>query len=240
MATHQDRVQEHYDHTLASDLLLINAQHNEPRQLGKKKREWDGSSPFHVNRPLRKPKGSVTETPDIKPHTHKNIPKIQELHINCYVESAKDNVNNAIAALVQLQQITGQKPKPIYSKTNVIHWRVRAGYQMGAKTVLKGRALSQFLSTLSEIVLPRVRDFKGVTNKSGDNFGNIHFGLTPADVRYFPEIEANQDLWPRTYGFHMNFVTTAQTDAEAKTLLSAYGIPFTGSEKGVKPENVEY
>lgn len=239
-STYQDRVAEYYSNSVQSDLLLINAQHGESRQPGYKRREWDGSSPFHLNRSLRKPKGSDAETPDIKPHSAANVPKIEAIHINCYVEQAKDNVNHAISALVQLQQITGVKPKPIYSKTNVLHWRVRAGYQMGASVVLKGRPMHQFIATLTEVVFPRIRMFKGVSNKSGDTLGDIQFGLRPDDVKFFPEIEQNQDNWSKTYGFHVNVVTSAQTDAEARTLLSAYGIPFYGSEKGVKPENVEY
>lgn len=238
--THQDRVAEYYQNTVQSDLLLLNTQHGESRQPGKKRREWDGSSPFHLNRSLRKPKGSDAETPDTKPHDAHNIPMIEAVHINCYVESAKDNVNHAISALVQLQQITGVKARPIYSKTNVLHWRVRAGYQMGAQVVLKGRPMHQFLSTLTEMVFPRIREFKGVSNKSGDTMGNVQFGLRPDDVKLFPEIEQNQDNWTKTYGFHVNVVTSAQTDSEARTLMSAYGIPFHGSEKGVKPENVEY
>jgi large subunit ribosomal protein L5 len=240
VATHQDRVAEYYDNSVQSDLLLINAQHGESRQPGKKRREWDGSSPFHINRSLRKPKGSAAETPDIKPHNAHNVPKIEAIHINCYVEQAKDNVNHAISALVQLQQITGVKPKPIYSKTNVLHWRVRAGYQMGAQVTLKGRSMHQFLATLTEVVFPRIREFKGVSNKSGDTLGNIQFGLKPDEVKFFPEIDQNQDNWAKTYGFHVNVVTSAQTDSEARTLLSAYGIPFHGSEKGVKTENLEY
>ncbi|KAH3684065.1 hypothetical protein WICPIJ_004967 [Wickerhamomyces pijperi] len=239
-STYQDRVEEHYHNTIASDLLLINAQEGEFTQFGKKRREWDGSSPYHLNRSLRKPQGSEAETLDIKPHTASNIPKIEAIHINCYVESAKDNANHALNSLVQIQQITGVKPKPIFAKTNVIHWRVRAGFQMGARVTLKGRPMNQFLSTLTDIVLPRIREYKGISNKSGDRTGNIQFGLTPDDIRYFPEIESNQDLWPKTYGMHFNVVTSAQTDAEARTLLSAYGLPFHGSEKGTKPENIEY
>ncbi|CDR46663.1 CYFA0S25e00540g1_1 [Cyberlindnera fabianii] len=240
VATHQDRVAEYYENTIKSDLLLINAQNTEMTQLGNKRRQWDGSSPFHINRSLRKPSGSAAETPNVKPHTVENIPQIEAVHINCYVEQAKDNANHAISALVQLQQITGVKAAPIYSKTNVLHWRVRAGYQMGARVTLKGRPMHQFLTTLTEVVLPRIREYKGISNRSGDNTGNIQFGLRPEDVKFFPEIDANQDLWPRTYGFHVNVVTSAQTDSEARTLLSAFGLPFHGSERGVKPENIEY
>jgi large subunit ribosomal protein L5 len=93
---------------------------------------------------------------------------------------------------------------------------------------------------LTEIVLPRIREYKGISNNSGDKGGNVQFGLTPNDVRFFPEIEANQDLWPKVFGMHINVVTSAQTDFEARTLLSSYGFAFTGTERNIKPEHAEY
>lgn len=229
--THQDRVAEHYTNSIQPELLLINFKHNEKRKEGLKRREWDGTSPNHPSRGLRKPKGSVVETTDIKVHTPKNIPKIESLVINCYARESRENSNHAISAALQLQQITNVKPKPLYSKTDVVNWKVRKGWHMGAKVELKGRQLSQFISTLTEVVFPRIREFKGFSVKGGDKNGNITFGLTPHDVIFFPEIDANQDNWTKTYGMHITLKTSAQTDAEARTLLSAYGIPFYGLEK---------
>ena len=96
---------------------------------------------------------------------------------------------------------------------------------MGAKVVLTGYEMSQFLSTLTEIVLPRIREYKGV-KPNGDRFGGISFGMTSSDVRFFPEIDANQDLWPKTFGMHVNINTTAQNTAQAVTLLSGLQFPF--------------
>lgn len=223
----QDRVEEYYLNSLQSDLLLINYKHEAETETGLKKRKWDVSkSPYHVNRPLRKPQGPEGQRPDIHPIIWNNIPFIKNVILNCYVSDSRDNELLAINASLQLQQITGCKPSIIYSKSNVPNWKIRAGRQMGAKIELTGLPMHQFLSTLSQIVLPRIRQYRGIKSTSGDTLGNISFGLTASDVKFFPEIDANQDLWPRTFGFHITINTTAQTDDRARTLISAFQLPF--------------
>lgn len=231
VTTHQDRVREYYLNTLQSDMLLINYNHNAVVKEGLKNREWDGSSPYHINRPLRNPKGVKTQLPNVNPIMWYNIPEVTSIVINCYVREAKENQLLPITALLQLQQITGCKPKALFSKTDVPAWKVRKGTQMGALVELKGRPMSQFLSTLTEIVLPRIREYKGISNKSGNRFGGLSFGLTSEDVRFFPEINTNPELWPVTFGMHINVNTSAQTDAQARTLISGLGFPFHGVEK---------
>lgn len=225
--THPDRLQGHYQNTLQSDLLLINYNHNAKTEKGTKKRIWDVTkSPYHVNRPLRKPKGLGGQQPDVHPILWNNIPSIESVTLNCYVAEARDNELYAISASLQLQQITGCKPSIIYSKSNVPNWKIRSGRQMGAKVRLTGLPMHQFLATLSEIVLPRIRKYKGIKPTSGDSLGNISLGLTANDVKFFPEIDANQDLWPKTFGFHITINTTAGTDDRARTLISAFQLPF--------------
>ncbi|CAR25878.1 hypothetical protein ZYGR_0A04510 [Zygosaccharomyces rouxii] len=231
VTTHQDRVHEHYLNTLKSDMLLINYAHNAQTKAGLKKRSWDGSSPYHINRPLRKPQGSTSQLPDLHPVKWHNIPEVTSVVLNCYVREAKENKLLAISAALQLQQITGCKPHPIFSKSDVPSWKLRRGNQMGAKIELKGRPMSQFLSTLTEIVMPRIREYKGISNKSGNGLGSLSFGLTSEDVKFFPEIDSNQDLWPKTFGMHININTSAQTDVQARTLVSGFQIPFHGVEK---------
>ncbi|AOA64509.1 54S ribosomal protein L7, mitochondrial [Komagataella phaffii CBS 7435] len=229
--THQDRVQEYYENTLKPDLLLINYVHGQKTVPGNKRRQWDLTSPYHINRPPRVPRGERVPTPDIKPRTYKNIPGLTKITLSCFVKEAKLNSSLAIPATLQLQQITGVKPTPIYAKTNVPTWKLRPGMKMGAKVALEGREMSQFLSTLTELVLPRIREFKGISNRSGDRFGTISFGLEPESIKFFPEIEANQDLWPRTFGIDVQFHTSSQVDMDARILLSGLGIPFTGTER---------
>ncbi|CCE62347.1 hypothetical protein TPHA_0C01920 [Tetrapisispora phaffii CBS 4417] len=230
VAVCQDRGQEHYLNTLQSDLLLMTYSHGKKKIEGLKRRPWDGTSPYHLNRRTKNPKGSKSQLPDVNPIDWKNIPNIESVVLNCYVSQAKENPLLAISASLQLQQITGVKPIPLYSRTDVPSWKVRKGNHMGAKVELKGRPMTQFLLTLSEIVLPRIREYKGISNTSGNKFGSISFGLTPSDVRFFPEIDSNQDLWPVSFGMHININTSAQTDAQARTLISGFQIPFNGSK----------
>lgn len=170
-------------------------------------------------------------TPAIKKRSYKNIPFLEKITITSWVKEAKDDLTLAIAASLQLQQITGVKPTPIYAKTNVPTWKLRPGMHMGAKVELKGREQSQFISTLTELVLPKMREFKGISNRSGDRFGSIAFGMDGSDVRFFPEIEANPDLWPKTFGIDISFTTSAQVDMDARVLLSGLGLPFVGFER---------
>lgn len=224
--THQDRLQEHYLNTIQSDILLINYQHNAEATMGLKNREWDGSSPYQINRPLKKPRGSKAQLPDIHPIKWNNIPGLTSITLNCYVRDARENEMLTISAALQLQQITGCKPKIVYSKSDVPTWKIRKGHAMGAKVTISGYEMSQFLLTLSEIVLPRIREYKGINMSSGDRFGGIAFGLNEEEVKFFPEIDSNQDLWPKTFGMHININTSAQTDQQARTLISSLQIPF--------------
>lgn len=229
--TQQDRVLDHYYNTLESDLLLIQYRHDQIDVEGNKRRKWDMSSPYHLNRPLRKPRGQIVPSPTIKTRTWKNIPRLENITINCFVKEAKIKPELAIAATLQLQQITGCIPSPVYAKANVPTWKLRPGMRMGARVSLSGSDASQFLTTLTEIVLPRIREFRGISNRSGDRYGNIAFGLRPEDIKVFPEIENNQDSWPKTFGMDITLHTSAQTDADARILLSGLGFPFTGGER---------
>lgn len=232
MAVAADRVSDHHTSTVESDMLLITYFHRgAERKSGQKFREWDGTSPYHYNRGPKPPRGSVVETPDVHRTTHKNLPQITGISLNSFVKEGRENSDAVIPAILQLQQITGVKPDAVYSKTNVPTWRLRKGVLIGAKVSIKGRPMNQFLSTLAEIVLPRSKTFTGISNAAGDRYGNITFGLTANDVRYFPEIEGNQELWPRTFGMDVTLHTTAQVDPHARTLLSAYGFIFEGKEK---------
>ncbi|CEP62031.1 mitochondrial 54S ribosomal protein uL5m LALA0_S04e06172g [Lachancea lanzarotensis] len=231
VSTHQDRLNDHFNTTVQPDLLLINYSHKAETKIGVKNREWDYSSPYHLNRQPRKPKGSAVQLPDMKPIKWHNIPALESVVLNCYVRESRENQLLPISAALQLQQITGSKAQPVYARTDVPSWKVRRGTHMGAKVELKGRRMTQFLSTLTEIVLPRIREYKGISNKSGNRFGGLSFGLTAEDVKFFPEIESNQDLWPKTFGMHININSSAQDDVQARTLVSGFGFPFYGPEK---------
>ncbi|CAN6671075.1 large ribosomal subunit protein uL5m [Trichomonascus vanleenenianus] len=231
LAVAPDRVRDHHYNTVQQDLLLINYRHNETDKPGVKQRPWDGSSPFHINRPLRPPRGRAKASKDIKVRDWTNVPEITAITLNLFATKAKESADVNIPAKLQLQQITGMKPKTIYTRTNVPTWGIRPGMPIGCKITLKGRPMTQFLSTLTEIVLPRSKTWKGISNHAGDGTGNINFGISAEDARLFPELEGNLELWPQTFGFDVIVHTTAQVDPEARTLLSAYGFLFQNDKE---------
>ena len=222
----QDRVEEHYYNTLQQDLMLSYYEHGEDTVKGNKRRSWGTSSPYAIYRGMRRPKGAGRPSKDIFPVTWKNIPELKSIVINAYNNAALEESWLNISTRLQIAQITNVKPKQTYNKSNVLSWKVREGKPCGCKVELSGRDMTQFLTTLVELVLPRIRTFRGIKNTSGDNNGNITFGLNDEDVKYFPEVENFQELFPNLTGFNITFKTNARTDERARLLLSSFGIPF--------------
>ncbi|CAK7897617.1 54S ribosomal protein L7, mitochondrial [[Candida] anglica] len=223
---YQDRVTDYYHNTLQSDLLLHYYEHDASVVKGNKTRDWGTDSPYALYRRHRNPKGLTRATRDIKPITSKNIPELVGISINVYNKDALEDAWVNISARLQIAQITNVKPKITYNKSNVLSWKVREGKECGCKVELTGRDMTRFLTTLTELVLPRIRTFQGIKTTSGDKSGNISFGMTPEEVKLFPEIENFQELFPNLFGFHVTFKTTAGTDERARTLLTSLGLPF--------------
>lgn len=222
----QDRFQEHYQNTVQSDLMLALYEHDAEVIPGNKKRSWGTDSPYKLYRGLKKQKGLGRPSRDIHPIRSSNIPEITSISINAYNQAALEENWINISNRLQIAQITNVKPKQTRNKSNVLQWKVREGKICGCKAELTGRDMTQFITTLVELVLPRIRTFEGISNTSGDSSGNISFGLEPEDVKFFPEIENFQELYPNLFGFNITLKTTARTDEQARTLLSALGFPF--------------
>ena len=125
-------------------------------------------------------------------------------------------------AVSELTQIAGQKPQVTQAKKSIANFKVREGMNVGAKVTLRGERMEQFMDKLVNIALPRVRDFRGVSGKAFDGRGNYALGIR--EQLLFPEIE--YDKVEKIRGMEMIFVTTAQTDEEAKELLRLLGMPF--------------
>lgn len=222
----QDRLAEHYKNTLQSDLMLHFFDHANETIPGSKKRKWAADSPYALYRAMKKPQGTPRATRDIKPVTPRNIPELTGIAINLYSKEALEHTWLNISARVFIAQITNVKPKKLKSKSNILQWKVRQGKPCGCKVELTGSEMSRFFTTLTELVLPRIRTFQGVKLTSGDGGGNITFGLDPEHVKFFPEVENFQELHPNLFGFHITFKTSARTDEAARTLLSSMGVPF--------------
>ena len=150
------------------------------------------------------------------------IPRLEKIIINMGLGDCKDNAKALEVAVSELTQIAGQKPLVTKAKKSVANFKLRQGMNVGAKVTLRGERMYEFTDKLVSIVLPRVRDFRGVSAKAFDGRGNYALGVREQLI--FPEIE--YDKVEKIRGMEMIFVTTAKTDEEAKELLRLLGMPF--------------
>ena len=150
------------------------------------------------------------------------IPRLEKIVINMGLGDCKDNAKALETAVAELTEIAGQKPQVTQAKKSIANFKVREGMNVGAKVTLRGARMEEFMDKLVNIALPRVRDFRGVSTKAFDGRGNYALGIR--EQLLFPEIE--YDKVEKIRGMEMIFVTTAQTDEEAKELLRLLGMPF--------------
>jgi large subunit ribosomal protein L5 len=150
------------------------------------------------------------------------VPRLHKIVVNMGVGDATQNAKVMDPAVAELGQITGQKPVVTKAKKSIAAFKVREGMPIGAMVTLRGDHMYEFLDRLINLVLPRVRDFRGVSTKSFDGRGNYTLGLR--DQLIFPEIDyAKVD---KLKGMNVTIVTTAKSDNEARALLRSFGMPF--------------
>jgi len=150
------------------------------------------------------------------------IPRLEKIVINMGLGDCKDNAKALELAVEELTTIAGQKPLVTKAKKSIANFKLRSGMNVGAKVTLRGERMYEFADKLVSIVLPRVRDFRGVSTKAFDGRGNYSLGVREQLI--FPEIE--YDKVEKIRGMEMIFVTTAKTDEEARELLRLLGMPF--------------
>lgn len=150
------------------------------------------------------------------------IPKIEKIVVNCVTKDAVSNSKVVDAIIADLSAITGQKPVIARAKSSIASFKVREGMPLGASVTLRGEKMYEFLDRLISISLPRVRDFRGISNKGFDGRGNYNLGLKEQII--FPEI--NYDKVDKIRGMGISIVTTAQNNEEGKELLTLIGVPF--------------
>ena len=150
------------------------------------------------------------------------IPKLDKVVINVGAGDAKENSKVIDAIIADLTQISGQKAVPTFAKKSVANFKLRQGMKIGAKVTLRGDKMYEFMDRLFNFSLPRVRDFKGINPNAFDGRGNYALGLKEQLI--FPEIE--YDKVDKIRGMDICFVTTANTDEEARELLKLMGAPF--------------
>ncbi|KAI9677454.1 MAG: hypothetical protein M1817_006408 [Caeruleum heppii] len=228
------RLQQTYESTIAPDLLTLTYAHRPPGTVTPPKsprlRTWDDSSPYHAGRPLRGPRGGSVLRLLRRPITFRNIPRLEKVTVHTMVSDALRDSGHLHAAGLIVQSITGRRVTSCKSKHNVLQWGLRSDKYVSVKAEIRGEDMYHFLSRCIDVVLPRIKDWKGVKGSSGDGSGNITFGLTRDAVAQFPEVEVNYDMYPPKMipGCHVTVHTSATNDRDARLLLGAIGIPFYG------------
>lgn len=150
------------------------------------------------------------------------VPKLEKIVVNMGVGDAVSNSKALDAAVEELASITGQKPLITKAKKSIAGFKLREGMPIGAKVTLRGERMYEFLDKLVSVSLPRVRDFRGISKKAFDGRGNYTLGVKEQLI--FPEID--YDKVDKVRGMDVVIVTTANTDEEARELLTQMGMPF--------------
>ena len=160
-------------------------------------------------------------------HSVMQAPKLEKICVNRGVNGAVADKKIVDVAVEELTQITGQKAVPTMSKKDISNFKLRKGMPIGARVTLRGEKMYEFLDRLVSVALPRVRDFKGISDKAFDGRGNYTLGVTEQII--FPEIDI--DKVSKITGMDITFVTTAANNEEAYELLKELGMPFKNIKK---------
>src|SRR3954469_10635320 len=169
-----------------------------------------------------------------KLHGYKNphqVPKVEKVVVNTSVGSQSDVKQALEDAKAELALITGQRPVETRAKKSIANFKLRKDQAIGAKVTLRGERMYEFLERLIKMALPRIRDFRGISPRAFDGHGNYTLGVK--DQSIFPEVEL--DKIKRNLGFDITIVTSTNSDAEAKSLLTELGVPFTDKAKKAQP-----
>jgi large subunit ribosomal protein L5 len=164
----------------------------------------------------------------IKKYSYKNVmqvPALSKVVVNMGVGEAIQNPKSLEAAVNDMTTITGQRPVVTKARKSIAAFKLRAGMKIGCRVTLRGNRMYDFVDKLVNVVLPRVRDFRGVTPRAFDGRGNYTLGLREQVI--FPEID--YDKIDKVRGMDITVVTTAKTDEEARDLLRLVGMPFRES-----------
>ena len=166
-----------------------------------------------------------------KPVTFRNVPMIERVTVHTYCQDVLRSGSAVLhVAGMALQQMTGQRVQTHQSKHPESGWSLIKGKEIAATVDLKGEFMYHFLDKVINVVMPKIKDWRGVRATTGDNSGNLTFGFEPDVVATFPEIEGNYDAYPPKMipGLHITIHTTARADKDARLLLEAIGVPFYG------------
>ncbi|KAF9109478.1 hypothetical protein BGX27_007576 [Mortierella sp. AM989] len=220
-----NRLREHYTTSIQEDIMIAAYRHH----YKKKKLVPEG-----VKVELKRKRH---QKPSPRPSSPTEIPELVKVDVHCMMKAAITSKYNLLSGIMAIQSITGETPEIIFAKTGVHNWKLRKGMPIGCRVTLKGDKMYQFLDKLVEVVLPRMKEWPGLPEGSGDGTGNIGMGFPPSALSLFPEIESNFDMYPRMTGFDITFNTTAYTNMDARLLMSGFNVPFQKSSTEIRKEN---
>jgi large subunit ribosomal protein L5 len=150
------------------------------------------------------------------------VPRLEKIILNVGMGDAHANPNGLKAVIEELTTITGQRAVKTVSRRSIANFKIRDGFEVGCRVTLRGDRMYEFLDRLINVALPRVRDFRGLSPKSFDNFGNYNFSVMEQII--FPEIDF--DKVEKIHGINITIVTSAKKKEEAKALLDEFKMPF--------------
>ncbi|KAG6916074.1 hypothetical protein DXG01_008548 [Tephrocybe rancida] len=243
------RFEDHYHSTIADNAMYMTYihEHNGRPEARPIRLTYDPNDPYTKNRHNPPVGGQQLGKKPPPPSRPDNVIRLEKISIHTMQKDALATKQNLLGPLMALRALTGESYKAggrhtaegiqiVRGKKSVGGW-IRPGVPVGAKVDLKGQAMYDFLGTLVEFVLPRIRDFGGVTlppqsssvNSPSAVSGVVSFGIPPEAMALFPQIEVNLDSYPKQYGMHLHFVTSATgvgAQHRAEALLSGFQIPF--------------
>lgn len=253
--THPSRYQDHYHNTLIDDLLYMTYDHNHASTQGRKMDLTNGMgrletdlNPYELNRPASPPRGNRPLKPRTPLPSTSTIPKLESVVIHTMIKESIGHKPSLLPAIMALRSISGETHQGggrrgssgvqiISSKSGAAAFKLRAGMPVAVKVELKGQGMYDFIQSLVDFVLPRLREFPGVPlpaqsankNSPSATSGVVAFGLDAQAMGLFPQIETNLESYPRLHGFHLQFVTNCKgkgAQDQARALLSGMRIPF--------------
>ncbi|GFZ42617.1 hypothetical protein JCM24511_00334 [Saitozyma sp. JCM 24511] len=246
--THPSRYGEHYDDTLSSDLLYMTYNHRLAHATPAATPVPEPRTPYELNRPQPLPRGNRPARPSAKVVRPDTIPRLESITIHTMVKEAIGNKQALLSAIMALRAISGETAngggrsgssgvQVVISRSGAAAFKLRAGMPVAAKVEIKGPAMYDFIQSLVDFVLPRIREFPGFALPSASAAktspsalgGVVSMGLPATAMALFPQVEANLDAYPRLHGFHMYFKTDARGESaqeNARALLSGFRIPF--------------
>ncbi|KAI8366241.1 ribosomal protein L5 domain-containing protein [Blakeslea trispora] len=233
------RLKEYYDSTLSEDLMVLGYDHARvaptisrypdiEAKIVKALETAEEPVKEEVKAPevVRTRKGGKPVKPIQPLKSPRVIPSLDKITLHAMIKDSIHNKSNLLSAFMAFQSITGIRPEVVRARNSVANWKLREGMPVGVKVTLRGEEMYQFLDKLVEIVLPRLKEWPGLSMTAGDGNGNIALGFPPSALALFPEIESSFDVYPKMTGFDVIFNTTAYTNTDGRLLLSAFSVPF--------------